>query len=214
MTKRSEKQRAEEAAGAGEVAAAAGNVAAEETPDAAGGLAGAAVPAAPVVEVETLKDRLVRLQADFDNFRKRMAREREETVRRANENLMVELLAVLDNMDYGLRHASEHEHGESFAEGLRLIAGQLEAVLGRFGLQPVDAEGQPFDPHLHEAVQHIPSDVQGEGMVISQTRRGYVLGSKLLRPAVVVVSSGPPSGVESGGGAGEPGEQAGPVVEE
>jgi len=146
----------------------------------------------PSVELDALRDRLLRLQADFDNFRKRTSRERDEVVRRANENIMAELIAVLDNLDFGLQHASEQEGGEAFSEGLKIIAAQLHEVLKRFGLQPVDAEGQPFDPQVHEAISHIPSDEHEEGRVIVQTRKGYKLGDKLLRPALVVVSSGSP----------------------
>lgn len=153
-------------------------------------------------EIERLKDRLLRLQADFDNYRKRTGRERDEVVRRANENLLLELIAVLDNLDFGLRRAVEQEGGEAFAQGLRLVAQQLMEVVQRFGLRPMDARDQAFDPQFHEAVMHIPSEHE-EGRVIDQTRRGYLLGDKLLRPAGVVVSSGRPAAASPEDSAGD-----------
>ncbi len=149
----------------------------------------AAMPEPECVPVE----RLQRLQADFDNYRKRMIRDRAELVNRATEDLMLELLPVLDNFDIALRHAAESPAQAALAEGFRLVAEQLESVLRKFGLQPVDAERVVFDPHRHEAVAHVPHPEQPDGMITEQTRRGFCLGEKLLRAAQVVVSSGPPA---------------------
>lgn len=144
-------------------------------------------------EIEALKDRLLRLQADFDNFRKRTARDRAEMCARATEDLVRELLPVLDHFEIGLKSAAEHKADESVQKGFRLVYDQLQAVLARFGLVPVDALGQPFNAHEHEALAHVPSAEVPAGHVACQVRRGYRLGALLLRPAQVLISSGPPT---------------------
>ena len=163
-----------------------------EAPAPGPGQQAVAKPDMPVADAELaqVKDRLLRLQADFDNFRKRTARERNEVARSANESMMRELLAVLDHLDYGLQHAAGQDGGTAFLDGLKLISDQLAGVLQKFGLSAVAAEGVPFDPAQHEAISHMPSEQHPEGTVIAQTRRGYLLGDRLLRPAMVIVSSG------------------------
>jgi len=136
-------------------------------------------------------DQLLRLRADFENYRKRTLREKNEIYRRANEDVMMELLSVLDHMELALKAAEDHGMEGAVTDGFRLVAEQLHSVLGRFGLAPVDSEGQEFDPQKHEAVAHMPSDEVPENIVIAQVRRGYMLGGMLLRAAQSVVSSGP-----------------------
>jgi molecular chaperone GrpE len=164
--------------------------------------AGEATPDAPaasaeeieraLAELETLKDRHIRLQADFENFRRRTQRERAEAHARAHEELMRNLLPVLDHFEIGLRSAAEHGADEAVRSGFLLVQNELLRALERAGLTPLDAApGDPFDPHLHEAVSHAPSDQYPPDTVLQATRRGYRLGPKLLRPAQVVVSSGP-----------------------
>ena len=170
---------------------------------------------APAAPAEELKDRLLRLQADFDNFRKRTIRERNEWYRNANEDLMRELLPVIDHFELGLHTAEKLDTDPAVLDGLRLVHQQLLNVLEKFGLKPLDAENVPFDPRLHEAVTHVPSEEYPADMVIAQTRRGYMLGDKVLRAAQVVVSSGNPAGVEDTSSAGrgsdgEPAEEAPP----
>lgn len=145
---------------------------------------------APSAE-DVLRDRLLRLQADFDNYRKRVDRERKDWAVYANEKLLKDLLPALDNFDLGLANGIKANAPEALLEGLRLVKGQLESALAKSGVTPIDAEGQPFDPNLHEAITHMPSPDVPEGTVLAQTRRGYMMGDKLLRPAQVVVSSGP-----------------------
>lgn len=143
-------------------------------------------------ELETLKDRHLRLQADFENFRRRTLRERAEAQTRAHEDLMRNLLPVLDHFELGLRSAAEHGAEESVLSGFQLVQSELLRVLERAGLSAVEAApGTPFDPHQHEAVTHAPSDLHAADTVVQQTRRGYRLGPVLLRPVQVVVSSGP-----------------------
>lgn len=156
--------------------------------------ASAAAPAAEgkPSEAEQLKERLLRLQADFDNYRKRVTRERTEFAQRATEDLVIELLPVLDHFELGLNTAREHRADASVREGFQLVYDQLMAALAKAGVTPIDAEGQVFNPHEHEAVTHLPSAEVPADTVMQQTRRGYRMGDRLLRAAQVVVSSGPP----------------------
>lgn len=152
------------------------------------------------------QDRLVRLQADFENFRKRTLREKTDLFRMANEDLMGELLPVLDHFDLALEAAIKAEAPDAISQGVRMVREQLSGVLGRFGLQALEAAGQAFDPGVQEAIAHLASDTVPENGIIAQTRRGYRLGEKLLRAAQVVVSSGPAGG--------KPAAPADPVTDE
>ncbi|MFH0953409.1 MAG: nucleotide exchange factor GrpE [Verrucomicrobiota bacterium] len=156
-----------------------------------GGMAPLAAAPAPVSEVEEMKNRLLRLQADFENFRKRTARERAELSQRANEELVAELLPALDHFELGIRNARAHEVNGAVIHGFQLVYDQLMGALEKFGLKPLDVVGKPFDPHLHEAVAHLPSDEHPADVIVAQTRQGYLFGGKLLRAGQVVVSSGP-----------------------
>jgi molecular chaperone GrpE len=142
-------------------------------------------------EEEPLRLQLLRLQADFDNFRKRQVRERAEWITRANEDLFLELLPVLDHYEMGLKSAEDHQTDCSVTEGFKLVYNQLLDLLEKHNVSPIASIGEAFDPHVHEALTHLPSDKPAE-TVIEQVRRGYKLGDKLLRAAQVVVSSGPP----------------------
>lgn len=140
---------------------------------------------------DVLKDRLLRLQADFDNYRKRMDREKKDWIAFASEKLVLELLPVLDHFELGLADSAKNGAPAPIQEGFQLVCNQFRAALEKAGVQAIDAEGAAFDPNLHEAITHMPSPSVPEGQVIAQTRRGYKLGDKLLRAAQVVVSSGP-----------------------
>ena len=148
-------------------------------------------PQDPPSPEEILKDRLLRLQADFDNYRKRIDRERKDWAVFANEKLLKDLLPALDNFALGLANGEKAHAPAALLEGLRLVQGQFESALAKSDITPIDADGQPFDPNLHEAITHMPSPDVPEGSVIAQTRRGWKMGDKLLRAAQVVVSSGP-----------------------
>lgn len=145
-----------------------------------------------VEKLAQLQDRFVRLQADFDNFRKRTLREKSDLFDSANQALMLELLPVLDHLQLGIQAASAHQADPSFREGLTMILDQLAGVLSKFGLSPIETEKQVFDPNRFEAVNALPSATEPEGAVLAAIRRGYMLRNKLLRPAQVIVSSGPP----------------------
>lgn len=154
-------------------------------------------PDSPVEETEaspeeTLQHQFLRLQADFDNFRKRMAREKKDWIAFASETLVLELLPVLDHFELGLADSEKNGAPESLTEGFRLIYSQLCAAIEKSGVKAIDAQaGDPFDPQRHEAISQLPSEEIPEGQVLAQTRRGYQMGDKLLRAAQVVVSSGP-----------------------
>ena len=145
-----------------------------------------------VEKLAKLQNRLLRLQADFDNFRKRTLREKSELFDSANQALMLELLPVLDHLQLGIQAASAQQADKAFREGLTMIFDQLMGVLSKFGLSPIKAENQVFDPNWFEAVNTLPSATEPEGIVLALVRRGYMLRNKLLRPAQVIVSSGPP----------------------
>lgn len=144
-------------------------------------------PKEPVVD-----DRFLRLQADFENFRKRTLREKEDLYHRANTDLMEEILPVLDHQDLAFSSLTDEVKADPVVQGFKLVSDQLVTALGKFGLTPIDAEGQDFDPNVHEAISHLPSADVEENHVIVQTRRGYMLANRLLRAAQVVVSSGAP----------------------
>ncbi|MBR6021877.1 MAG: nucleotide exchange factor GrpE [Kiritimatiellae bacterium] len=143
---------------------------------------------------EVLRDRLLRLQADFDNYRKRMAREKQDWIALASENVVKDLLPVLDHFALGLENVPATPEAAAVAEGFRLIRDQLWAALQKAGLEAVEpAAGDAFDPAVHEAITQLPSPDIPEGHIVARTRAGYRLGAKLLRPAQVVVSSGVPA---------------------
>ncbi len=146
---------------------------------------------APVKEDEAIEHRLMRLQADFDNYRRRTLREKVEWQHKANESLLLELLPVLDHYELGMKTARTQGTDETVLDGFTMIYNQFIAALAKHQVKAISAEGQPFDPNQHEAVTHVPSAEHPAGTVIAETRRGYQLNDKLLRAAQVVVSSGP-----------------------
>ena len=130
-------------------------------------------------------DALQRLKAEFDNYRKRAARDQESLVARANERLVKELLAVVDDLARALEAAEAHQEAQ-LEEGVRLVHRSLADLLRREGLEEIDTGGR-FDPHVHEALLSQPSD-QEEGSVVEVVQKGYKLGDRILRPARVVVA--------------------------
>lgn len=141
-----------------------------------------------------VQETLARRQADFENYRKRIERERGETYNRIVGDVVSKLLPVLDNLRRALdaeasMKATESEEFRHFLSGVELIDKQLRDVLEGLGLQPVESVGQPFDPHIHEAVATEPSDDYEPDTVVQELVRGYRLGEKLLRPAIVKVAT-------------------------
>ncbi len=150
-------------------------------------------------EIASLKDRLLRLQADFDNFRKRVSRDREDNARRACESLLKELLPVADHLDLGIRAAHQHHAKHAVTEGFESVRKQLDQILERAGVAVIETARQTFDPNLHECVAHVPSADYAENVIIEETRRGYRLGSYVLRAPQVIVSNGNGSPPEAAG---------------
>lgn len=142
-------------------------------------------------DLERFRDLALRSQADFENYRKRSIREREEAVKFANFSLVEKLIPVLDSFDLGLVAAKSNEAAAPIVSGMEMVRRQLEDVLHQFGVEGMDATGQPFDPNLHEAVAQEPSAEVPEGNVVRQLRKGYRLRERLVRAALVVVSGGP-----------------------
>jgi molecular chaperone GrpE len=136
---------------------------------------------------EYLND-LKRVAADFENYRKRVARDQESLVARAHERLVKELLPVLDDLERALAAAEEHEEAK-LEEGVRLVHRSLEDALRREGLAEIETNGQ-FDPHVHEALLSQPSDAE-EGSVLEVLQKGYRLGDRVIRPARVIVAAAP-----------------------
>ena len=148
------------------------------------------------VEAESaeLKDQLKRRQADFENYRKRVERERSETYNRVNADVATKLLPVLDNLKRALEAESSVESSESdefrhFLSGVDLIYKQLNGVLEAMGVKPVPAVGEQFDPHIHEAVVTEATDDYEPDTVMQEMVTGYRLGDKLIRPALVKVAT-------------------------
>jgi molecular chaperone GrpE len=142
-------------------------------------------------EAEEHRDRYLRAAAEFDNARKRAAREREEYTRYANESLLREFLPVLDNFERALQAARGEPAAAAVTAGVELTQRELLRVLEKFGVTPFPSVGQPFDPERHEAIARVPAEGRPEGTVVDETARGYLLNGRVLRPAMVTVASSP-----------------------
>jgi molecular chaperone GrpE len=148
-------------------------------------------------------DRLLRTAAEFDNFKKRTLKEKDDARRFAIESLLKDFLPVADNLERALEHAEEHDP-KQVVDGVRLVQKMLEAALAKHGVVGFSARGQPFDPNLHEALMQQESDAP-PGTVISEMARGYKLHDRLVRPAAVVVAR-----PKAGGAAAQPAAPAPP----
>ena len=152
----------------------------------------------PTLEAELVKakakaedhyNQLQRLQADFDNYRKRTQKEKTELIKYASERLVGELLPVLDNFDRAVSAAKVNPDFTSFSQGVEMILRQMQAALSKEGLKAMDAVGRPFDPNLHEAVLRVASDEHPENTVVEELQKGYYLKEKVIRPSMVTVSN-------------------------
>ena len=135
------------------------------------------------------KDRYARAMADFDNFRKRTARDREDLVKFAASDVLKDILPTVDNLARALGEAKDKAE-DPFVAGVKLVYDGLVKTLADHGATPLDSVGEPFDANFHEALAQLPSDDVEEGHVMSEVKRGWMLNGKLLRAAQVVVSSG------------------------
>jgi len=147
--------------------------------------------AAVVAERDEAIDRWKRAAADFDNYKKRAHREREEYVALANERLVKDLLPILDDLERALAAVGEHEEA-TVEDGVRLVYRSLASLLERNGVKEIETSGK-FDPHVHEALLSQPSEAE-EGSVIDVVQQGYVIGDRVVRPARVVIAAAPANG--------------------
>jgi molecular chaperone GrpE len=143
--------------------------------------------AALKAERDELYDRLLRKTAEFDNYRKRVERERREQADEKVVDLLQQLLQVVDDFDLALK-VEAGEEAAAYRKGVELIHAKLHDLLRKHGVRPIDALGADFDPNVHQAVTHESSPEHREGEVIGELRRGYMLGDRLLRPAMVKVA--------------------------
>jgi len=141
-------------------------------------------------DLAAFQERHLRLQAEFENYRKRQQRDREALNRQAKERVLGELPGIVDNLERALQHASAAGAApETLAQGVDLVCKQLQEVLTRFGAEPIIALGAMFDPHLHEAMARVvTAGAPPDGTVVEEYRRGYLLDGKVLRPALVAVA--------------------------
>jgi molecular chaperone GrpE len=141
-----------------------------------------------VAEVEALNDRLLRLHAEFENYKKRMARERSEFVKFANEALILEFLPVLDSLERALATARSAAEAQAVAEGLEIILRLFQTTLEKVGVKVIEALDREFDPNLHQAAAQVESPDGRDNIVMEEVRKGYLLEGRLLRPSMVKVS--------------------------
>jgi molecular chaperone GrpE len=156
----------------------------------------AAAPAAGDTSAEfaELKDRHLRLAAEYDNFRRRSLKERQDLHNYANENVFKELLPIVDNLERAVTHARKEEQrpdSENLLQGIELTYRSLLQILAKHGVVEIEAQGKPFDPQVHEAVRRVPSGDQQPGTVVEVYQKGYRLKDRMLRPAMVAVAGEP-----------------------
>ncbi len=147
-------------------------------------------------EAAEMKTRYLRSVADMENYRKRIAREKQDIIRSAAANVIESLLPVLDNMKLGLQAAENHPEAKDVTIGFKMVDDQLKRSLSEQGLQELIPDGEPFDPNFHECIAHQPSEDIEEDRVIQTVRAGYRLNDRLIRAASVIVSSGPANAEE------------------
>ncbi len=170
-----------------------------ETPESETGLPEEEEPAGPPPgtlpaeedEAARLRTRLAYMAAELDNFRKRAAREKEAVIAYGNERLLRAILPFLDNLERAITQAAASGSSEPLVEGVRLTYDHFLAELRKFGLTQVAAEGEMFDPNLHEAIAMVPWEGKPDGTVLAENRKGYLLNGRLLRPAQVTVAQSP-----------------------
>ena len=138
-------------------------------------------------EIKEVNNKYLRLYAEFENYKKRVNKDKEELVKYGNENLLYELLPVIDNLELALKHASE-DISTGLIEGVEITKKELMKILEKFGISAIEAEGKPFDPSVHHAMTQVERDDIDENIVVEEFRKGYTLRDKVLRPALVSVS--------------------------
>lgn len=141
----------------------------------------------PETELTELKDRHLRLYAEFENYKKRVNKEREELIKYGNESLLYELLPVIDNLEMALKHSADNT-SEGLVKGVEITLREFQRTIEKFGLTPIPAAGKLFDPAIHHAMSQVEKPDIEEGTVIDELRKGYIYKERVLRPSMVTVS--------------------------
>lgn len=147
-------------------------------------------PTVKTEEYQSLNDKYLRLAAEFDNYKRLSQRDQRDQIRFGNEQLLKELLPVVDNMERAIKAARTNGGDSALVQGVELTLKQLSGVLAKFGVQAIDTTGQDFDPSAHQAVSYGPSDIVPANKVLDEFQKGYRLHDRILRAAMVSVSSG------------------------
>ncbi|MDX2479812.1 MAG: nucleotide exchange factor GrpE [Desulfuromusa sp.] len=142
-------------------------------------------------DTKTHQEQYLRTLADMDNLRKRTQRDKEDMAKFANEHILREILPVIDNLERAVEHAEQAESNDGLFEGVQMTLTQFGQLLSKFGVEPVDAVGQPFDPAYHQAMGQMESDEYPINTVVQQMQKGYQLNQRLLRPAFVLLAKAP-----------------------
>ena len=159
-------------------------------PDADGALPGSAEASELQRQRDDYYDRLLRQTAEFENYRKRIDRERQSLAEATAASVMEELLPLMDDLERALKADAGTEGADAYRRGVELIHRQLGEILRKRGVRAIEAVGTPFDPHVHQAVAYDPAEGHADGEVLEEFRRGYMLGDRLLRPSMVRVAKG------------------------
>lgn len=138
-------------------------------------------------EIQEINDKYLRLYAEFENYKKRVNKDKEEIFKYGNESLLYELLPIIDNLEMALKHAT-NSVSEGLVQGVEITLKELQRTLEKFGLSPIEANGKPFDPLVHHAMTQVERDDVDEKTVVEEFRRGYMFRDKVLRPSLVAVS--------------------------
>jgi molecular chaperone GrpE len=150
-------------------------------------------------ELSRVKSQLAYLAAEFDNYRKRIAREQDAIVSFGNERILIAILPFLDNLERAISQSQAIGNAEALLSGVQMTYEQILGELRKFGLEQISAVGEPFDPNLHEAIAKVAWEGKSEGTVLAESRKGYLLNGRLIRPAQVTVGQGVPETEPSGG---------------
>ena len=155
-----------------------------------------APPKSDSQRVQEAEKEVLLARAEMENFRKRMQRESEQTLKYANMNLVRDLLEVGDNLQRAIEAGADDEATKGLRDGVAMVSQQMKDVLGRYGCKPIAALGEEFDPNVHEAISQLPSEEYASGVVMNEVAVGYMLHDRVVRPSNVVVSSGAPEKAE------------------
>jgi molecular chaperone GrpE len=153
--------------------------------------------AALEVEKQEMRDRMLRIAAEFENWKKRARKEQADGEAKAKEGVLVAMLEVIDNLERAAAAVSEATDPKAVQQGINLVLRLFQSKLERMDVKPFESTGQPFDPRVHDAISQVPTADAPPGSILSELQKGYRLGDRLLRPASVVVAVAPPGSGQS-----------------